>query len=90
MTSESTATALLIRIGRPYRHYKGRIYVVRNLAMLESSRSANEPVVRLVVYSLERGATDVMWARPEFEWFEHVYHLGATVLRFTPVGYWRF
>lgn len=57
-----------------YRHYKGGLYELICIALLES-----DPAVQMVVYKAENGT---VWTRPATIFHEQVSHHGQSVARF--------
>lgn len=64
--------------GQRFRHYKGGLYAVIEMATLEATY---EP---LVIYRAEKDGT--VWARPLSQWLEEVEYEGRTVTRFSPLS----
>jgi hypothetical protein len=66
-----------------YRHYKGHLYEVIGVV-----RHSEELTPYVLYRCLDENGTaldDCLWVRPHGMWSEPVFHLGQTVLRFTPV-----
>jgi hypothetical protein len=55
-----------LQIGCKYRHYKGGVYTVLNLA------TCSETLVKMVVYEAEDGR---QWVRPFSMWFQEVRYI---------------
>lgn len=64
-----------IVVGALYRHYKGKLYKVLNVALEESSLKV------VVVYQAQYGA-NIIFTRSVSEWNEEVEQAGQSILRF--------
>lgn len=67
-----------VAVGARYQHYKGNLYVVLHVALLEAT---NEPCV---VYQMEYGARAI-FIRPLDDWLATVALDGKRMQRFTKV-----
>jgi len=71
--------ALVVRVGGQYRHYKGNLYEVEALAIIEAT---NEPAV---MYRALYGK-GLVFIRPVSDWLMIIKWQGETVPRFTLVN----
>lgn len=78
LAKKLTDAGTQIEVGATYKHYKGNVYKVTSLAILESTLEA------AVVYQAQYG-TGVVFVRPVSSWLEPAVVDGQTTERFSKV-----
>lgn len=76
LTQKLVEAGSQVEVGATYQHYKGNLYRVTGLAILESNLEA------AVVYQAQHGS-GVSFVRPLSSWLEPVEVDGQTVSRFS-------
>lgn len=73
-----TEAAQAVSVGADYIHYKGKLYTVRDLAILESTNEI------CVIYQAQYG-NRLTFIRPVSDWIKDVQWQGETLTRFTKI-----
>lgn len=78
LAQKLTDAVAQVEVGATYKHYKGHVYKVLSLAILESTLEA------AVVYQAQSGS-GVVFVRPVSSWLEPVAVDGQTIERFSKI-----